>query len=330
MKTSSPPVYRPNNSLPTQRKASPQPFLQSPIGAPQRATSPLIHKPNSVAQQVTTPSVYHPAGIANSLQCKPPAFLNSKQCSIQHLAHARGSGSISSNQSFPVSSPVRRTTPVQSNVSHPIVQRVREMRSNEDLHRYKNVKVRSQLRREPSSGRMPFDPNCGRYCVDAAIRYVAGADNPNLPGDTLHLLPEAELRNFTFPVIGTFRDRRWGWSPDEEGQEVTRSLWKRAANDGADNDWNANAWFDALRAHGTLIVGGDLALFGRVGHYVLVTGVQVGIDDEHSYLIYKDPIGGSRVTKTLAWMKRHIDTINRLANIDSLRAHAPLAAYFGR
>ncbi|MFT4114981.1 papain-like cysteine protease family protein [Silvibacterium sp.] len=171
----------------------------------------------------------------------------------------------------------------------------------------------SQLRQEQTGeGVIPFDPNCGRYCADAAIRFVSRQDNPlrEIPRDAFNSLPVPTKGNFFL----IFRGRKWAWDPDKEGSELTRSLWTE--NPLA---WGIADWRSKLDRHGPLIISGPIALHGWISHYVLA----IGVDEAREELIYKDPIGASETRKSLDWIRKHINAVHRLTSLDNLRAHAP-------
>ena len=154
------------------------------------------------------------------------------------------------------------------------------------------VEMRSQLLTEG----MPVDLNCGRYCVEAAIKYwlvqLSRRLKPNA-GDVFHgLLPESSMK-----ILGI----KLAWDASAEGSRYTRAVGKPTS---------LEQWARQLQNDGPLIVDGALgSVLGitHVRHYILI----VGADIRSGVLLCRDPLaaGKGEIEYKFDWVQPRIDNV---------------------
>jgi len=136
------------------------------------------------------------------------------------------------------------------------------------------------------------DLNCGRYCVESAMKWWAQNLRWNIGDDVFHQLPE--------PTPKSFLGLSVSWSPGNEGSAFTKAVAKPDSLD---------EWDEAIQANGPLIVSGKLgdAIVTWVGHYILV----VGVDRGNQQLVCKDPLKGNETVRyKFDWIQPRIQTVH--------------------
>lgn len=285
-----PPVYRPQARA-TQPKQSNSFRLEN-------RPAPPVYRPNAAVQQKSqasqkaekrpAPAVYRPgdAGGSPVAQSKAqlfpgsPAHATAKQPPAHPLsAHISVRPMINMN----------RSSVLQRMEGHPEEQ-----------------KPEAFMRSQYAAEGMPVDLNCGRYCVESAIRWWGEGSGMNLKPDIFHELPEPTPKEVKFWGIS------WGsvkasWSPGVEGQAFTVAI---------DKPTSLLKWKNAIDALGPLTVSGDLgnAIVTYVGHYILVVGVDLATQE----LICKDPLKGNKTVRhAFSWIQGRIQTVHAV-NLDTL------------
>ncbi len=126
----------------------------------------------------------------------------------------------------------------------------------------------------------PVDLNCGRYCTEAAAKWIQTTYKLGGNPDIFH-----KILNPPSSILGM------GWSVDDEGKDVITQMGIPDSSD---------AWGTLLKMYGPLIIAVKLA--PGCGHYVLVTGV------DGETLEYKDPLrGDTQLTKDRVQMTKTIN-----------------------